>query len=162
MIRFVVAPDESKATKDIKLFLAGGITGCPDWQAEIMEKMFDDSEKFDYLYNVIVFNPRRQYFPKNSKDESEKQITWEYKGFEESDIIAFWFPKETINPIVLYELGKWGNSSKKTIIIGIDEGYERKADVEIQTKLARPEVNIVYTLKDFYYEILLEIKKLNK
>lgn len=162
MIKFVIAPEELKLGKNIKLFLAGGITSCPDWQSEILEKLFRDSEKFDYLDNVIVYNPRRHFFPIDIPDESERQIKWEFDKLKEADIIAFWFSEGSLNPIVLYELGKWGNSSNIPIVIGISDGYERKSDVEIQTRLARPDIQITYTLKDFYYEILREIKKLNR
>jgi hypothetical protein len=164
MIQFVTAPNEIKYQKVIKLFLAGGISNCPPWQNEIIERLFNDSESktHEYLCNVIVFNPRREKFPIHIKEETERQIVWEYNKLKESDIIAFWFSRGSLNPIVLYELGKWGNSSNKSIVIGIDEGYERKADVEIQTKLSRPDVKIDYNLRDFYYNILNEIKKINR
>lgn len=162
MLRLVTSPNEIKIYKDIKLFLAGGIVNCPDWQSIIIEKLFDDSEsgKYDYLCNLIVYNPRRKEFH-DIKEEIEQQITWEYNKLKKSDIIAFWFSKGSLNPVVLYELGRWGNSTDKKIIVGIDDGYERKIDVEIQTKLSRPETKIVYSLNEFYYNILLEIKKIN-
>lgn len=162
MIEFVTFPDESISKSPLKLFLAGGITNCENWQSEILKKFVEDSEKFEYLHNVIVYNPRRQNFPMDNQEESEKQIIWEYNKLKESDIIAFWFSKGSINPISLYELGKWGNSTDKNTIIGIDIEYERKKDVEIQTKLARPDINITYKLRDFYYQILQEIKKIYK
>ena len=62
-----------------------------------------------------------------------------------ADIIIFWFPKETIGPIALYELGAWSMTRKK-IVVGIHSEYTRRVDVEIQTKLARPDVEIVYSL----------------
>jgi hypothetical protein len=164
MIQFVTSPEEVKIKYPIKLFLAGDISGCPDWQNEIMERLFNDSEDktHDYLCNVIVFNPRREHFPIHIKEESERQIVWEFNRLKEADIIAFWFSRGSLNPISLYELGKWGNSSNKSIIVGIDDEYERKFDVEVQTRLARPEVKIVYNLRDFYYNILTEIKKISK
>jgi hypothetical protein len=54
---------------------------------------------------------------------------------------------------VLLELGKWGLSSETPIFIGIDEGYEREQDVVIQTKLARPDIEIVYSLKGLVKQI---------
>jgi hypothetical protein len=162
MIQFVTAPDEIKYKLPLKVFLAGGITNCPDWQAEIIERLFDDSERFNYLYNVIIFNPRRQFFPIEIKEETERQITWEYNRLKESDIIAFWFARGSLNPIVLFEYGKFITNYNKKIVLGVDAEYERKSDVEIQTKLARPDIVISYNLKDFYYELLIEIKKLNK
>lgn len=138
-----------------KIFLAGGISNCPDWQAEVVEKIKD-------IDHVIVYNPRRQNFPIDDPFASEQQITWEYEHLRDSDIIVFWFSKGSLNPIVLYELGKWGNSTDKKIIIGIDPDYERKMDVIIQTKLARPHTIIVNTLEDFIFSIrfMLQYKKI--
>lgn len=163
MIQFIISPDEAKIFKNIKLFLAGGVS-CYDWQSIIMEKLFDDSESknHDYLCNVIVFNPRRQKFSKDIKEEIEKQSIWRYNKLKESDIIAFWFSKGSLSPVSLYELGKWGNSTNKSIIIGIEEEYEKRNDIEIQTKLSRPDIKIVYDLNDFYYNIITEIKKIYK
>jgi len=164
MIRFVTAPEEIKVKQPIKLFLGGGITSCPDWQSEIIEKLIEDSESknHDYLCDVIVYNPRRPYFPMNIKEEAERQITWEYHKLKESDIIAFWFSNGSLNPIVLYELGRWGTSDNKPIVIGMDDDYQRREDVEIQTRLSRPDIKIAYDLKNFYYNLLTEIKKFNK
>lgn len=127
--------------ENIKLFLAGGITNCPDWQKDIIEIMKDE-------YDLTIYNPRRANFPINDPKASEQQITWEYNHLRDADIIIFWFAKGSLNPIVLYELGRWGNSSDKPIFIGCDPEYQRKQDVEIQTKLSRPDVQIVYSLED--------------
>jgi len=149
MIQFVTSPEEIKLLKQIKLYLAGD-----NWQEDVIEWLYRDSESkhFDYLCNVIVFNPHR-------RRDDEKQIIWEYNKLKESDIIAFWI---SAGNNVLYELGKWGYSSNKPIVVGMDEGYPGKTDIEIQTKLARPDVKIVYNLKDLYYNLLQEIKKINK
>jgi len=122
-----------------KIFLAGGISNCSDWQSELIKKV--------QYKNVTLYNPRRVYFPMNDSSEAERQIIWEYRHLKEADGIVFWFSKGSVNPIVLYELGKWGNSSDKKIIVGIDKEYERKEDVIIQTKLSRPDVEIVHSLE---------------
>jgi hypothetical protein len=128
---------------NLKVFLAGGITNCPDWQKDIIEML----KELD-LENLTVYNPRRKKFPIKDPDAAEQQIAWEYKHLESADIIVFWFSRGSLNPIVLYELGKWGNSEGRHIIIGIDPGYERAQDVRIQTALARPEVRIFNNLED--------------
>lgn len=136
-----------------KLFLAGGITNCPDWQQELIEKIKD-------INDLIVYNPRRKNFPINDPNASEEQITWEYEHLRDADIIVFWFSKGSLNPIVLYELGRWGNSSNKKIIIGMDNEYERKNDVIIQTMLSRPDINFWYTIKGLSSEIYRIVNKL--
>lgn len=79
---------------------------------------------------------------------------WEYEHLQSADVLIYWFSMGSLNPIVLYELGRWGNSSKdKSMIIGIDPKYERSQDVIIQTQLSRPDVPIVYTLEDVASEL---------
>lgn len=164
MIQILESPNEIVPKSPIKLFLAGGITGVSDWQSEIIERLMKDSENkiHDYLSNVIIYNPRRQKFPIHIIEESYKQITWEYNKLKNSDVICFWFASGSLNPIVLFEYGKFITNNRVKIIVGIDPDYERKIDVEIQTKLERSDININYNIVDFYYNILTELKKLNK
>ena len=121
------------------VFLAGGITDCPDWQSDVVKMLEKDT--------ITIVNPRRKDFPIGDPKAAPYQIYWEYLMLREVDLISFWFPKETICPIVLYELGAWSMSDKQ-IIVGIDHGYVRRQDVEIQTKLVRPDIKIVYSIYD--------------
>lgn len=127
-----------------KLFLAGGITDCPDWQQEMVSLLSDT--------NLTIMNPRRANFPIDDPNAAQEQIKWEYDALRECHMILFWFPKETICPIVLYELGTWSQYNKK-IFVGVHPDYQRKQDVEIQTKLAQPSVEIVYSLDDLADQI---------
>ena len=70
-----------------------------------------------------------------------------------ADAILFWFPQETLCPIVLYELGAWSMSGK-TIFVGVHPAYSRRQDVEIQTGLVRPEVNVVYSLEELAAQVM--------
>ena len=135
--------------KETFLFLAGGISGCPNWQIELAEMLKET--------NLVVLNPRRKHFLENNPDIEEEQITWEYNHLKKADIISFWFPKETLCPITLYELGKQ-STNNKPILIGVHPDYKRKRDVEIQTKLIRPGVKIVYSIKDLAEQIKNIIK----
>ncbi len=126
----------------IKLFLAGGITNCPDWQTELIERL----KSIDIKAVLDVYNPRRKNFPIGDKNASREQIQWEFDKLKTADIIVFWFSRGSLNPIVLYELGMWGNSRTTPIIIGIDKEYEREQDVIIQTALARPDTVILSSL----------------
>ena len=130
--------------KEKSLFLAGGITNCPDWQVELAGWLKET--------DLIVLNPRRKSFDVNHKNIEEEQISWEYNHLKKASIVSFWFPKETLCPITLYELGKQ-SAGDKPIFIGVHPDYKRKRDVEIQTRLIRPEVKIVYSLKDLAEQI---------
>lgn len=135
------------------LFLAGGITGCPDWQREMREK-FNETP-------LVLFNPRRASFPIDEREAAREQITWEYRHLRKATAIAFWFPCETLNPIVLYELGAWSMTTKK-LFVGVHPDYQRKLDVVIQTELARPEVVVVTSIEDLAQQILSWVKQLQQ
>lgn len=127
------------------IFLAGGITDCPDWQVE-MRKLLAD-------WPCIILNPRREEWPMGDPVAGREQILWEHTHLNRADQILFWFPKETLCPIALYELGAW-TKTDKPIAIGIEPGYERRVDIEVQSQLQRPDVPIVYTLEDLAREAM--------
>jgi hypothetical protein len=146
-----------RVSGNISLFLAGGISNCPNWQNKIIEELKD-------IDNLTIFNPRRcEFIQKSSYDndknasieviESRKQIEWESIKLITSDILVFWFSRGSPNPISLYELGYYAHASDKEVFIGIDPEYERKIDVEIQTELARPDIKIVYSLDNLVEQI---------
>lgn len=137
------------------LFLAGGITNCPNWQLELVDKLKDT--------DLIVFNPRRENFPIGDPNAAYEQIKWEYKQFLNCKLHSFWFSRGSLNPIVLFEYGRWSYIAIRfwqyfrKVFVGIDPEYERKQDVEIQTKLLNPRedrIKIVYNLDDLAKQII--------
>jgi len=131
------------------IFLAGGISSCPDWQGELIQKI----KQYRFQKNYTFYNPRRKIF--HDSNAVEIQIKWEYERLKKSDIIIFWFSEGGLNSIVLYELGLHGNSHNRKIIVGVHPDYERKQDVIIQTNLARPDINIVHSLDDIVKNLLI-------
>ncbi len=127
------------------VFLAGGIAGCPDWQAWMVKRLGDAS--------VTLLNPCRAHFPINDPHAAEAQIIWEFAHLRRAYAILFWFPSETLCPIVLYELGAW-SMTDKPIFIGVHPEYQRKSDVIIQTRLIRPHVQVVFSLEQLAQQIL--------
>ena len=151
-MEYLEAPRECFGMVHTKsVFLAGGITNCPDWQAEIVEKL-DHTDLF-------LLNPRRAQFPTDDPNAAEEQIKWEYKYLHKAHSILFWFPSETLCPIVLYELGYWNHSFKKCFI-GIHPDYKRRRDVEIQTELVKSayqsncKPTFFYNLNDLANEVI--------
>jgi hypothetical protein len=126
------------------LFLAGGITGCPDWQREMVHRLHD--------VPAVLLNPRRANFPIDDPTAARAQIDWEFRHLRQADAILFWFPRETLCPITLYELGAWSlyrdQHGPKPLFIGAHPDYPRRQDVEIQTGLVRPKLRIVHALSD--------------
>lgn len=147
-MKYVECPEVYEG-KEKSLFLAGGISNCRNWQKEFVELLKKT--------NLVLLNPRRKFFDVNQKDIETEQIKWEFKHLEKASAISFWFSSETLCPITLYELGKQ-TVLNKPIFIGIDPKYSRIKDVEIQTSLIRPDVKIVYSLK----ELAEQIKKWSK
>lgn len=135
-MNYVECPDTYTGNQK-SLFVAGGISGCPDWQKEYVHLL--------HPLDIAVFNPRRSSWKGLDPEETERQVTWEHTHLSRADVISFWFCAETLNPIALYELGFWMNSNKP-IVIGSHIEYQRVADVVIQTRLARPTLKVVYSL----------------
>jgi hypothetical protein len=91
----------------------------------------------------VFMNPRRKKFPMDDPSQAKVQIEWEFDHLNAADVIVFYFPKDTLCPIVLYELGfqmgkrEYGSGSTKypNIFIAVEPEYERAEDVTIQTSL---------------------------
>lgn len=131
-----------KEEGDILCFLAGGITGCPDWQSEVIKEL----QKYD-CERLILFNPRRENFPIHDPNAAEEQIKWEFKQLQRMDIFSMYFANsESVQPICMYELGRnlvrmeqiFPDDFTDRIVISVEKGYSREQDVRIQTKLAIP------------------------
>jgi hypothetical protein len=156
-MQYIEAPNAFDGLKK-SLFIAGSITGCPDWQKDMVQLIANIG------INITVLNPRRAKFPMDDPNAAFQQIKWEFDMLRKADMISFWFSKDSMGPIVLYELGAH-LMTNKPIVIGIEKGYPRQQDVEIQTGLIRPSLKIVYSLPDLVEGVALQfgwnsIKKL--
>jgi hypothetical protein len=144
--------DDLRKVPQPRLFIAGGITDCPNWQSDYV-KMLDNVD------NLITFNPRRDDFNVYDTDRTQKQVEWEFLHLNTADAVSFWFPKEALCPITLYELGYWLAARdavgylEKDVFIGIHPEYKRRIDVEVQVSLARDGITIVSTLEDLAEQI---------
>lgn len=153
-MKYIESP-ELYYTGKVSLFLAGGITSCPNWQKEMVELLKD--------LDIVIYNPRRENFPIEDPNAAYEQIKWEFETLDRVDMILFWFSRGSLNPIVLFEYGKWlmnlrSEDDYKPLFIGIDPEYERKRDVFIQTQLENVFYGsrIQYSLKDLANLIIKE------
>lgn len=144
-MKIIEAPFPHPETTD--LFLAGGITNCPDWQKEAIEYLEETSG--------IALNPRRSGV--FTEDIADEQITWEYHALRSADTVLFWFPKETLCPITLLELGVFTQRPQTRLIVGTDLDYARRFDVIKQLELARPEVTVRHSVEDLIADYLWEL-----
>ena len=148
-MKYIEAPKDYNGTER-SLFLAGGITGCINWQADLADLLKDEE--------IVLLNPRRINFPIDDQNAAPEQIEWEYTHLQKADAVSFWFPKETVCPITLYELGVQ-IAKDKPLFMGIDPEYSRRLDVEIQTRLERPEIKIEYNLNRLADQIKQWVRK---
>ena len=149
MMQYIEAPHTYRDSWK-SLFLAGGITNCPNWQADIV-KMLEDT-------SLVLLNPRQANFNISDPLAADLQIEWEHDHLIKATAILFWFPRETLCPIVLYELGAW-SMTDKPIFIGAHPDYSRRVDVVIQTKLVRPDVVVVDSIADLANQVRVLCKE---
>jgi len=138
--------------KKTKIFLAGGISGCEDWQAEVAEEL-DNRDK-------IVFNPRRNDFPSEPTQQEElEQVRWEIQHMDETNEILFWFSDATIQPITLFEFGKWLTWVQhippycKPLYVGIHPNYPKRMNLHAQIALTRPDLHFVNSIRELLIQI---------
>src|SRR6266508_3905950 len=127
------------------LFLAGGITGCPDWQAQAVHLL--RTAGVDW----VILNPRRPRHPVSpvaNRTVAAEQTAWEYKHLRAAQAILFWFPPSaSAQPIALYELGACV-AGGKPLAVGAAPSYPRRLDVILQLSHARPGLVVRDTLAD--------------
>jgi hypothetical protein len=143
-MNYVEAPNKN-IPPGHSLFLGGGISNCLDWQS-IMKGLLEDAA-------LTLINPRRSDFDVRDASMTEEQIAWEHEMLREATAIMFWFPDETLCPITLYELGAW-SMTQKPLFVGTHPDYQRKVDVIYQTRLVRPEIVVVHSLRDMVKQIV--------
>ncbi len=126
-MKTVTCPDEPSFYGPVPkpIFLAGGITGCPEWQKDFIAMCDDIPDAW------VMMNPRRSDFDVTDPSMSEQQIEWEHKWLERSGITVFWFPAESICPITLFELGRCIGQRRRTIV-ATHPDYPRRFDVVYQ------------------------------
>jgi hypothetical protein len=147
MIYFEAPSYAYKACITPSLFLAGGITGCPDWQTDAVNMLqYNGSE-------LVILNPRRKRFPINYPDAAFEQIIWEHSALNYATAILFWFPASETQPIALFELGRWSGRHKK-LFVGCSTHYPRARDVEIQLRLECPDLPLYHTLVETVEAVL--------
>lgn len=137
---YIEAPDVySGPYGEPTLFLAGGITGCPNWQAKAVY-MLSDSQ-------IVVFNPRHADFPIHDPSAAAGQVEWEFRHLRAARAVLFWFAAgPSVQPIALYELGAHA-ATGKPLAVGADPGYLRRADVLLQLSHIRPELVVQNSLE---------------
>lgn len=149
----IIKPPKQLPLSDnrLKIFLAGTIDMgySEDWQSNIEKELSEE--------NIIIFNPRRDFWNQNWKDDItdpnfNEQVNWELDALEKSDIIIFYFAPNSKSPISLLEFGLFVKESKYILIC--DEGYYKKGNLDIVCK--RNNIQKYKSLND----IIVNVKKI--
>ena len=141
---------------DRTLFLAGGITGVQNWQAEAARLLGD--------VPVVVFNPRQPDFDVTNPDAAANQIAWEVACLRQSAVTLFWFPwcdpAVTVQPIALFELGMALGDARcwnRRLVVGTAPDYPRRFDVVEQCRHVRPQLTVHQRLSETVSDALVEL-----
>lgn len=146
---------------EITVFLAGGITGCRNWQKETIEHLYRFVGRDDN--RVVVYNPRQENFDISDPSAAADQITWEYQYLNQVDIFSMYFVGgDQIQPICMYELGRYTKPYGDTQVISVETDYIRKNDVIIQVALATRGLTTVHDGTSPYYHAEHIFKAINQ
>jgi hypothetical protein len=148
-MRYIEAPTRYEPQDGFSLFLAGGITGTDNWQTRVAALLADE--------DLVLLNPRRQCFPPDDPAASTAQIEWEYHHLNLAGAALFWFPPETLCPIALYELGRRVAGSRP-LFVGTHPAYRRCSDLQVQLRLARPEIRIVESVEALAEQVRIVLR----
>lgn len=149
---------------DITVFLAGGITGCRDWQKEVIDHLHKFVGRDDT--QAVVYNPRQENFDINNPHTAVDQITWEYQYLNQVDIFSMYFVGgDQIQPICMYELGRYIKAYDDYQVISTEKDYIRKFDVACQVALTTKGLTPVntdatpYTHAKAIFEVVEKVKE---
>jgi hypothetical protein len=153
-MRVVTAPEGLDDLPSPSVFLAGGITGCPDWQQEVIGKLAD-------VKMGCLLNPRRANFPIHDPNAAREQITWEFRALSAANVFSMWFSNAPSDqPICFYELGRHlamrqVDNQLNYVVLGVEKGFKRSQDVYIQSELVAKKLSdrIVATLDEYVENI---------
>ncbi len=131
----IITPEEIKNKGANKIgaksvFLAGTIDNgnSLNWQDKTIIELINLGVK-----NLEVFNPRREHWnPNPSKEEMEKQITWEQDHLDKADVIVMVLLDDSKSPISLLELGLYAKSNK--LIVFCTPNFYRWDNVRLTCK----------------------------
>ena len=107
------------SNSQVSLFLAGGST---KWR-ETVEHTLECNEDF---HSVVILDPYDENY------STLPNTAWEAQMMKKADCIVFWFTKESVCPVSLFELGYALRDHTKDIIIGVEPGYPKEDELDAQ------------------------------
>lgn len=134
----VYSPPKYPDTKGkSSIFLAGSIEmgKARNWQAEFIsmfQSLLLKSPQIEEKW--VILNPRRWDWDSSweqsiTNAQFYQQVDWELTFLERATHRIFYFAEDTISPISLLELGKFGAMENSYVVT--EHKYERKGNVDI-------------------------------
>jgi len=118
------------------IFLGGSIEmgKAREWQKDFIlrvESLIKHSPSL--MRSWAILNPRRKEWDSTwiqdiSFPQFNQQVNWELDYLERATHRVFYFATDTLSPVTLMELGKFGDKNSYVIY---DDGYLRKGNVQI-------------------------------
>lgn len=130
-MRVYTAPEIPSRTHFRSVFLAGSIEmgAAEEWQ-DIFIQIADK----EFYGDWAIFNPRRKEWDSSWKQsitdpQFYQQVDWELTWLQRSTHKIFYFAPNTMSPITLMELGKFGSRIASYVICSPE--YQRRGNVEV-------------------------------
>lgn len=156
-MKVVYAPNyHFPVTHEKTLYLAGGVAGCPDWQAEVIKALEKTS--------LTIFNPRRQTLLANMPELVQSQREWEFGNITATRAVMFWFPKESLCPTTNFELGiivaqQLWDFDTAPAYVGIHPEHPRRSDILAQLTMTAPRLVVADSVKGVVQQVKNALKK---
>ncbi len=163
-VRIFTSPEkvdrEELEQYQLRVFLAGGISNCPDWQQDIIDLIVNCHDWRPK--QLLLINPRLANFdPTAGPEVIQNQVKWEFDCLNHiANLHLFWFPKETMCPITLYELGR-SVSSDISVLVGTHPEYQRLTTMKQQLQLIdSPSVSdeMCHSLQELVQQLLRKVQ----
>ena len=171
-VNVVTAPEHRYfPKKSLKVFLAGGICKCIQWQDMVIDRFGDEIQIDNSTYNELyLLNPRRTDWIEEP-GAAERQIEWEFDMIERCDVFTMYFAGgESDQPICMYELGRnllrmryeYPTTWKERIVITCNKDYKRLNDVITQVRLATDGLVKVNVVEGDERSVLVHVDEIKK
>ena len=128
MAKVIKPPEPISSVHNVSVFLAGTIDNgaAEEWQIEVQEQLED--------YDIVMFNPRRDYWDNKLKATTDNpifvdQVKWELDAMEQSSYILMNFQENSLSPVTLLELGLYVDTYK--LIVCCPKNFWRSGNVKM-------------------------------
>jgi hypothetical protein len=145
MVQIIKFPQYVSDTKEYKYFRKLFISGYKgsNWR----EPLFKGLENEE----IVIFDPVH-WLQGMGTDNIQEWLEWNFNHIRLSTEILFWISGKVDNMLTLLEVGHFSDK-RIPIYMGCDSDYERKNELEIQMKLIRPKLKVVYDLNELVQQV---------